>query len=331
MLQQYATFGSNMSDLSDPASNYSSFLLSSSKHLVMGVSEEDKPQTVYGPGCTSLLSSVGLDENNSDDTSEQPTATHQLEQSSSNDEFRSRKLSMTLDLYSPGAFRNGHKEAHCSSLLPSPVLQMLLVSTPELEQFITFNGQDPMVNGLFSLTETEEEEGYPIDFFESLEQLQSQPQQPAPQQHTTSGSDTSDSTSNDSSFLSSSSEHMVMGVFDMDKPQTLHCLDCTAPLSCVGLDENNSNDTNEQPTAAHQPAQQQQTSSNDEFSSRKRSMTLDLYSPRACRHGHKVHSSSLLPSPVLQMLVLSTPELEQFITFNGRDLMVNELFALTET
>ncbi|KAL3201147.1 hypothetical protein MRX96_053543 [Rhipicephalus microplus] len=102
MLQQYATFGSNMSDLSDPASNYSSFLLSSSKHLVMGVSEEDKPQTVYGPGCTSLLSSVGLDENNSDDTSEQPTATHQLEQSSSNDEFRSRKLSMTLDLYSPG-------------------------------------------------------------------------------------------------------------------------------------------------------------------------------------------------------------------------------------
>ncbi|KAH7931545.1 hypothetical protein HPB51_029813 [Rhipicephalus microplus] len=325
-----------MSDLSNSTSNYSSFLLSSSKHLVMGVSEEDMLQTVNRSSCTSPLSSVGLDEYNSDDTSEPRTATHQLEQPSSNDELNSRKRSMTLDLYSPGAFRNGHKEAHCSSLLPSPVLQMLVVSTPELEQFITFNGRNPVVNRLFALTETEEEERYPIDFFESLEQLQRQPLQPALQQHATSGSDMFDSTSNDRSFLSSSSEHMVMGVFDNYKPQTLHHLDCTPPLSCIGLDEKNSGDTNEQPTAvhrpAHQPVQQQQTSSNEELSSRKRSMTLDLYSPGAFRHGHKeAHCSSLLPSPVLQMLVLSTPELEQFITLNGRDLMVNELFALNET
>ncbi|KAH7958082.1 hypothetical protein HPB51_027933 [Rhipicephalus microplus] len=325
-----------MSDLSNSTSNYSSFLLSSSKHLVMGVSEEDMLQTVNRSSCTSPLSSVGLDEYNSDDTSEPRTATHQLEQPSSNDELNSRKRSMTLDLYSPGAFRNGHKEAHCSSLLPSPVLQMLVVSTPELEQFITFNGRNPVVNRLFALTETEEEERYPIDFFESLEQLQRQPLQPALQQHATSGSDMFDSTSNDRSFLSSSSEHMVMGVFDNYKPQTLHHLDCTPPLSCIGLDEKNSGDTNEQPTAvhrpAHQPVQQQQTSSNEELSSRKRSMTLDLYSPGAFRHGHKeAHCSSLLPSPVLQMLVLSTPELEQFITLNGRDLMENELFALNET
>ncbi|XP_075730830.1 uncharacterized protein LOC142774322 [Rhipicephalus microplus] len=72
---------------------------------------------------------------------------------------------MTLDLYSPGAFRHGHKEAHCSSLLPSPVPQMLVLSTPELEQFITFNGRDPI----------------------------RQPQQPALQEHATSGPDTSDS------------------------------------------------------------------------------------------------------------------------------------------
>ncbi|KAL3223568.1 hypothetical protein MRX96_049732 [Rhipicephalus microplus] len=122
-----------MSDLSDSTTNYSSFLFSISKHLLMGVYEEDKPQTVYRSGCTSPLSSVGLDDNNCDDTSEQPTAAHQLEKPSSNDELSSRKLSMTLDLYSPGAFRHGHKEAHCSSLLPSPVLQMLVLSTPELE------------------------------------------------------------------------------------------------------------------------------------------------------------------------------------------------------
>ncbi|KAH7958145.1 hypothetical protein HPB51_027870 [Rhipicephalus microplus] len=190
----------------------------------------------------------------------------------------------------------------------------------------------PSTAGLFALTETEEEERYPIDFLESLEQLQRQPLQPAIQQHATSGSDTFDSASNDRSFLSTSSEHMVMGVFDKDKPQTLHRLDCTPPLSCIGFDENNSDDTNEQPTAAHQPAQQQQTSSNDELSSRKRSMTLHLYSPGAFRNGHKeAHCSSLLPSPVLQMLVVSTPELEQFITFNGRDPVVNRLFALTET
>ncbi|KAL3218716.1 hypothetical protein MRX96_031394 [Rhipicephalus microplus] len=186
----------------------------------MGVSEEDKPQTVYRPGCTSPLSSVRLDENNSDDTSEQPTATHQLEQSSSNDESSSRKLSMTLDLYSPGAFRHGHKEAHCSSLLPSPVLQMLLVSTPEL----ALNGRDLMVNKVLALTETEEEERYPSDFLESLDQLQRQPQPPELQQHATCEPDTSSSChaiSNDSFFLSSSFEHMGMGFFDEDKPQNV--------------------------------------------------------------------------------------------------------------
>ncbi|KAL3213055.1 hypothetical protein MRX96_051759 [Rhipicephalus microplus] len=113
---QHATSGSNMSDLNGSTSDDSFFHRTSLDPLVIDISEEEKQETVQSPGCTSPLSSAGLDEN-SDDTRE--TAT-QHEHSSSSDELGLRKRSMTLNLYSPGASQPSHKQARCSSLLTSP-------------------------------------------------------------------------------------------------------------------------------------------------------------------------------------------------------------------
>ncbi|KAL1476126.1 hypothetical protein MTO96_036741 [Rhipicephalus appendiculatus] len=169
------------------------------------------------------LSSASFDEKNSDGTSEQPTATYQTmqqEQLSSGEELSSRKRSMTLNLHSPGASQRSSKQARCSSLLTSPDLQMLALSTPELERFIiTLNGRDPTVSRLFVLTVTEKEEQYPCDFPESLDQLQLQPRQPTLQQQATSGPDTSDSTSDESFSCPLSSEPETVPRLSSTPPQ----------------------------------------------------------------------------------------------------------------
>ncbi|XP_037287787.2 transcription factor Jun [Rhipicephalus microplus] len=208
-----------MSDLNDSTSDDSFFHRTSLDPLVIDISEEEEQETVRCSGCTSPLSSVGLDEN-SDDT--RKTAT-QHEQSSSSEELGLRKRSMTLNLYSPGASQPGHKEARCSSLLTSPDLQMLALSTPELEQFIiTLNGRETTVSRLSVLTVAKKKERFPSDFAESLDQLQLQ--SPVLQQHTASGPDTSDScdsSSNDTRThpLSFEPETVPIDMRDAEKTQ----------------------------------------------------------------------------------------------------------------
>ncbi|KAH7935088.1 transcription factor Jun [Rhipicephalus sanguineus] len=315
-----------MSDSSDSTTNNSFFHPWSSEHLPTGGCEEEKPQTVPRPDGTQPLS-VGFGEMSSDGTSDQPTATYQpmqQEQLLSCEELVSRKRSMTLNLGSPGASQRSTKQARCSSLLTSPDLQMLMLSTPELERFIiALNAQDSTVSRLFLLTMTKEEEQYPSGFPDTFAQLQLKPPQPALQQHTTSGPDTSDSvdsTSNDSSSHPSSSE-----------PQTVPRLGGTPPLSSVGFDEKSSDGTSQQPTATYQPTLKEQLLSCEELVSRKRSMALDLESPGACQRSSKqARCSSLLTSPDLRKLALSTPELERLIiNLNGQDSTVSKLFLFT--
>ncbi|KAL1480436.1 hypothetical protein MTO96_051027 [Rhipicephalus appendiculatus] len=212
-----------MCDFRDSTSNDSFFHPSSSEHLPMGGGyEEDK--TVSRLGDMSPLSSVSFDEKNSDGTSE-PTATYQTtqqEQLSSSEEVSSRKRSMTLDLHSPGASQRSSKQARCSSLLTSPDLQMLALSTPELEGLIiTLNGRDPTVSRLFVLSVSEEEEQCPSDFPESLDQLQLPLSPPMLQQNATSGTDVSDSC--DSTSDDSFSRHLS------SEPQTMPRLSSTPP------------------------------------------------------------------------------------------------------
>ncbi|KAH7935072.1 hypothetical protein HPB52_003637 [Rhipicephalus sanguineus] len=138
-LQQHTTSGP---DTSDSTSNDSSSHPSSSE-----------PQTVPRLGGTPPLSSVGFDENSSDGTSQQPTATYQQtlkEQLLSCEELVSRKRSMAQDLESPGACQRSSKQARCSSLLTSPDLRKLALSTPE-RLIINLNGQDSTGSKLFCL------------------------------------------------------------------------------------------------------------------------------------------------------------------------------------
>lgn len=210
-----------MSDSGDSTTNDSFFHPSLSEHSPTGTFEEDKPQTVPRLGGTPPLSSVGFDEKSSNGTSDKPTATYQpmqQEQLLSCEELGSRKRSMTLDLESPGASQRSTKQARCSSLLTSPDLQMLALSTPELERFIiNLNGQDSTVSRLFVLTMSEEEEqclsGSPDP----------QPPQPALQQHVTSvpdPADSVDSNSNDSSSRPSSSEPQTVPQLSSKPPQS---------------------------------------------------------------------------------------------------------------
>ncbi|XP_037528478.1 uncharacterized protein LOC119405710 [Rhipicephalus sanguineus] len=232
--------------------------------------------------------SDSVDSTSNDSSSHQPTATYRptpQEQLLRCEELVSRRRSMTLDLKSPGACQRSSKQARCSSLLTSPDLQKLALSTPELERFIlNLSGRDSTVRRLSLLTMSEEEEQCLSDF------PNPQPPQPALHQQATSGPDTSDSvdsTSNDSS--------------------------------------------SHQPTATYRPTLQEQLLSCEVLVSRKRSMTLDLESPGACRRSStQARCSSLLTSPDLQNLALSTPELERFIlNLNGKDLTLRRQSLLT--
>ncbi|KAL3198324.1 hypothetical protein MRX96_014443 [Rhipicephalus microplus] len=107
-----------MSDLNGSTSDDSFFRRTSLDPLVIDISEEEKQETVQSLGCTSPLSSAGLDEN-SDDTRETST---QHEQSSSSDELGLRKRSMTLNLYSPGGIPTRPQRG--------PLLELAHVSGP---------------------------------------------------------------------------------------------------------------------------------------------------------------------------------------------------------
>ncbi|KAL1418127.1 hypothetical protein MTO96_026145 [Rhipicephalus appendiculatus] len=299
VLRKHVTSGPNASDSSDSTSSPSFIVPSSSEHSVLDDYVKDKTRTVPALGTAPPLCSIESYEDSSGGDGAPQTMVHQAPQPEPRcEQLSSRKRTVTVHLDNAGRCQHISEQADPSSLLTSPDLNMLQLTSTEREELnmgFYVPETPPKPTTLFSLTEETEQYAtvyaYGPPELQLLQQEQEQTQEQSQtvlQQQVISGRNTSDSDdpiSNPGFSPPSLSEHSAMSDYVKDKTQTVPALGATSPRWYISSDEDSSGgDGAEQTTMLQAP---QQLSRSAEFSSRKRTMALALDNASSHQHNRK--------------------------------------------